>query len=49
VRHYYTQGRFAEAEPLYRDVIRALQSTLGAEHPSVLTALNNLAMVGGGV
>ena len=37
------QGRYAEAEPLYRRSLAILEKALGPEHPDVGTALNNLA------
>ena len=37
------QGRFAEAEPLYRATLDAWRRTLGPEHPQTLTSQHNLA------
>ncbi|MCP4307664.1 MAG: tetratricopeptide repeat protein, partial [bacterium] len=37
------QGRYDEAEPLYRRALAILEKVLGAEHPAVATSLNNLA------
>lgn len=46
-------GRFAEAEPLYRQTLAIGEKTLGTEHPAYATRLNNLAELlretGGGV
>ena len=40
---YQSQGRSAEAEPLYQRALRTHEKALGPEHPSVGTSLNNLA------
>jgi tetratricopeptide (TPR) repeat protein len=37
------QGRYSEAEPLYRDALALCKRLLGEEHPSVAVSLNNLA------
>ena len=37
------EGRYAEAEPLYKRSLAIWQKALGPEHPSVATGLNNLA------
>ena len=42
---YRIQGRYAEAEPLYRRSLAIRERTLGPEHSSVATSLNNLAEV----
>ncbi len=42
---YRLQGRYAEAEPLYKRSLEILEKALGAEHPDVATSLNNLAEV----
>jgi len=39
----YKQGKYGEAEPLYRRSLAIMEAKLGAEHPSVATGLNNLA------
>jgi tetratricopeptide (TPR) repeat protein len=41
---YDAQGRYAEAEPLYRRAVAIAEKALGPDHPRVGTALNNLAM-----
>ena len=38
-----SQGRYAEAQPLYERSLAIWEQTLGADHPSVATSLNNLA------
>ncbi len=40
---YQTQGRFAEAEPLYRRAIATWGNLLTEDHPNVAMSLNNLA------
>lgn len=40
---YSEQGKFAEAEKEYRDVIKLKEKVLGAEHPETLISRNNLA------
>lgn len=39
------QGRFAEAEPLYRQVLEMLQNAFGPGHPGVAETLKNLAEI----
>jgi CHAT domain-containing protein/Tfp pilus assembly protein PilF len=40
---YCYQGRYAEAEPLYRRSLQIWEARLGQDHPDVATCLNNLA------
>ncbi len=40
---YYNQGKYADAEPLYKRALAIKEKALGPEHPSVATSLNNLA------
>ena len=40
---YRLQGRYAEAEPLYKRALSIREKALGPEHPQVATTLNNLA------
>ena len=40
---YSAQGKYAEAEPLYKRALVIVDKVLGPEHPSVATGLNNLA------
>ena len=37
------QGKDAEAEAIYRDVLRGIKRLLGPEHPTTITAASNLA------
>ena len=39
------QGRYGEAEPLYREALQGRRETLGPRHPDTLTSLNNLALL----
>ncbi len=39
---YLPQGRYADAEPLYKRSLVIYEKTLGKDHPSVATTLNNL-------
>jgi tetratricopeptide (TPR) repeat protein len=36
------QGKYDEAETLYREAMEAMRETLGSRHPSTLTSLSNL-------
>ena len=38
-----SQGKYEEAEPLYRRALKIYEKALGPDHPSVATTLNNLA------
>src|SRR5438067_1829001 len=40
---YQSQGRYAEAEPLYMRGLKMEEKALGAGHPHVATSLSNLA------
>jgi len=40
---YHSQGRYSEAESLYRQALALKRKLLGQEHPDVATSLNNLA------
>jgi CHAT domain-containing protein len=42
---YADQGRYAEAEPLYRRALAVDEKSLGPDHPDVARDLNNLAGV----
>ncbi len=42
---YKSQGRYEEAEPLYRHALAINEKKLGPEHPYVAAALNNLALL----
>ena len=37
------QGKYDEAEPLFRETLAIFKKVHGDEHPSVATGLNNLA------
>ena len=41
----YAQGRYVEAEPLFRCLLESLRETLGSQHPSTLISINNLGML----
>ncbi len=38
---YLLQGRYTEAEPLYKRSLAIWEKALGAEHPDVATSLEN--------
>ena len=40
---YDAQGKYAEAEPLYKRSLKIWEKALGPEHPDVATSLSNLA------
>ncbi len=42
---YRLQGRYAEAEPLYKRALAIKEKFLGPEHPEVATSLNNLGLL----
>ena len=42
---YYTQGQYAQAEPLYKRVLAICEKALGPEHPDTATSLNNLGLL----
>ena len=39
------QGRYADAEPLYKRALAIYEKALGPDHPYVATTLNNLAVL----
>ena len=41
---YESQGKYEEAEPLYRRSLAIKEKQLGEDHPDVATSLNNLAL-----
>lgn len=40
---YFNQGKYAEAEPLYKQSLKIMEKALGPHHPEVGNTLNNLA------
>ena len=42
---YEAQGRYGEAEPLYKRGLAASERVLGKEHPDTLNSVNNLAFL----
>ena len=40
---YQVEGRYAEAEPLYKRALETQERVLGKEHPDTLGSVNNLA------
>ena len=40
---YESQGRYSEAEPLYRLALEKRRAVLGEKHPDTLSSVNNLA------
>ena len=39
------QGKYAEAEPLFKRALAIREKALGKDHPDVATSLNNLALL----
>ena len=39
------QGKYDEAEPLYREALKVKRETLGDRHPSTLASINNLGLL----
>ena len=39
------QGKYDEAEPLFREALQARRETLGDRHPDTLISINNLGML----
>ncbi len=42
---YQAQGKYAQAEPLYKRALAVAEQALGPNHPQVATSLNNLALL----
>ena len=42
---YSTQGKYAEAEPLYQRALEIREAALGLEHPAVANSLYTLALL----
>ena len=42
---YTSQGRYAEAEPLFKRALAIREKALGPDHPDVASCLNNLAIL----
>jgi tetratricopeptide (TPR) repeat protein len=42
---YNNEGRYADAEPLYKRSLAIYEKALGPEHPDVALSLNNLALL----
>jgi Tetratricopeptide repeat len=42
---YRVQGRYADAEPLYKRALAIGEKALGPDHPAVAIRLNNLALL----
>jgi len=42
---YRVQGRYAEAEPLYKRALAISEKALGPDHPNVGIPLSNLALL----
>ncbi|RDW59053.1 hypothetical protein BP5796_11977 [Coleophoma crateriformis] len=47
-RCYISIGQYSEAEKMHRQALALRERVLGAEHPSTLTSMDNLALVLGG-
>ena len=44
---YWRQGKYEEAEPLYKQALRISELTLGEKHPDVARSLSSLAVLYG--
>jgi tetratricopeptide (TPR) repeat protein len=44
---YYTQGKYAQAEPLYQRSLAIREKALGLDHPDVATSLERMALLYG--
>ncbi len=44
-RHYSAQGRYLEAEPVFRRSLKIAEETLGPDHPIVAAILSSLAQL----
>ena len=42
---YYFQGKYDEAEPLFKRALAIAEKALGKDHPAVATSLNGLALL----
>ena len=42
---YHAQGKYAEAEPLYKRALAIREKALGPEHPQTALSFNNLALL----
>jgi tetratricopeptide (TPR) repeat protein len=42
---YYVQGRYAQAEPLFKRSLAIKEKALGPDHPDVATSLNILGEI----
>ena len=42
---YQHQGKYADAEPLYKEALAGRQQALELEYPDTLTSMNNLALL----
>ncbi len=40
---YYSQGKYAEAEPLFKRALAIEEKALGPDHPDLATTLENMA------
>lgn len=40
---YYSQGKYAEVEPLYKRALMIREKALGPAHPNVVNLLENMA------
>ena len=43
---YYSQGRYAEAQPLYQEALKIAEGQLGVNHPNTITIRENLQFYG---
>ena len=42
---YYSQGKYAEAEPLYQRSLAIVEKALGSDHPNTVKVRENYALL----
>jgi len=42
---YYSQGKYNEAEPLYKQALNICEQRLGVDHPNTITVCDNFELL----